>query len=433
MSKRNSYSLIVNEISKIFHLFPDSKAYLKFFLEIFFPSLQKEQIKYYQALNGITFNLKRGESLGIIGLNGAGKSTLLQILSGVIKPSSGQIKVSGKIAALLELGNGFNPDFTGKENVYLNASLFGLNKEEIDSRYESILEFSEIYEFIDQPIKTYSSGMILRLAFSVIAHVDADILIIDEALAVGDFKFTQKCMNFISEFKTQGTLILVTHDHLTVQNICEKCLWLEKGEVKAFGHSKTITDEYVSHILCKEDISNAYKPSTGSNFKSNDKEISEFGKGGACITSLKFVNCKTEKMISILSGNEKVSLSVEVSFFKNIESPVVGFIVRNRNGQDLFSDNTLSSPKNNILVGNAGEIISVGFEFIMPTLKKGKYSLSVAISVLEGEDFVPLHWINDAIFFESFNDSFFKGLVGIPMNRITFSKIGLNNYANQRS
>lgn len=403
------------------------------FVDLFLPFLLKSSTKEFTALNSLSFDLKKGESLGIIGMNGAGKSTLLQILAGVMRPSSGDVMVEGQVAALLELGSGFNPDFTGKENVYLNAALFGLSKIEIDLKFESILKFSEIEDFMYQPVKTYSSGMILRLAFSVIAHVDADILIIDEALAVGDFKFTQKCMNFISEFKTQGTLILVTHDHLTVQNICEKCLWLEKGEVKAFGHSKTIIDEYVSHILCKEDFSNAYKSSTGSNFKSNDEEISDFGKGGARVTSLKFVNCKTEKMISVLSGNEKVSLSVEVSFFKNIESPVVGFIVRNRNGQDLFSDNTLSSPKKNSLVGNAGEIISVEFEFIMPTLKKGKYSLSVAISVLDCEVFVPLHWINDAIFFESFNDSFFKGLVGIPMNRITFSKIGLNNYANQRS
>ena len=188
--------------------------------------------------------------MGIIGLNGAGKSTLLQILSGVLKPTSGIFNVEGKVASLLELGAGFNPEFTGKENIYLYASIFGLSSKVVDEKLDSIIKFSEIEEFIELPVKTYSTGMFVRLAFSVIAHLDADILLIDEAFAVGDSAFTQKCLRFIHAFKKTGVLILVSHDHSTIQNLCEKCLWLDKGSVKLFGSSRDVIDAYVAEILC---------------------------------------------------------------------------------------------------------------------------------------------------------------------------------------
>ncbi|MFT4797845.1 MAG: lipopolysaccharide transport system ATP-binding protein, partial [Candidatus Azotimanducaceae bacterium] len=171
----------------------------------------------FKALDGISFDVEKGETVGIIGYNGSGKSTLLQLICGTSTPSSGQIKTNGKIAALLELGSGFNPEFTGRENVFLNASIYGMSREEIDDKYNDIVTFAGIEDFMSQPVKTYSSGMAVRLAFSVIAHVDADILVIDEALAVGDAIFTQKCMRFIESFQSQGTLLFVSHDTSAVQ------------------------------------------------------------------------------------------------------------------------------------------------------------------------------------------------------------------------
>ncbi|HCN5890272.1 TPA: ABC transporter ATP-binding protein, partial [Escherichia coli] len=158
--------------------------------------------------------------------NGSGKSTLLQMICGTLQPTCGTIKVNGKIAALLELGSGFNPEFTGRENVYLNAAVYGLTRSEIELKFNDIVKFADIGDFIDQPVKNYSSGMYVRLAFAVIAHVDADILVVDEALAVGDAVFTQKCMRFIRKFQENGTLIFVSHDMASVQNLCEKALWL---------------------------------------------------------------------------------------------------------------------------------------------------------------------------------------------------------------
>ena len=184
--------------------------------------------KDFYALRDISFDVSRGETVGIIGRNGSGKSTLLQIIAGTLSPSEGQVSVRGRVAALLELGAGFNPDYTGRENAYLNAQLLGLSKSQVDERFEDIAAFADIGEFIDQPVKVYSSGMYVRLAFAVVAHVDADVLIIDEALAVGDAFFTQKCMRFLRSFMSRGTVLFVSHDTGSVRNLCNRAIWLEK-------------------------------------------------------------------------------------------------------------------------------------------------------------------------------------------------------------
>lgn len=424
MSGSIDHAVSARGLSKTYRLKLEGKSSFGYLANSLFPPLFKNHARNFSALNDISFDLQKGDSMGVIGLNGAGKSTLLQILSQVVRPSSGEFQTEGKLASLLELGSGFNPEFTGRENIYLNASLFGLRKNEVDEKYDSIVEFSEIEDFIDQPVKTYSSGMSLRLAFSVLVHVDADILLIDEALAVGDSAFVQKCMRFIRSFKEKGTLILVTHDHLAVQSICEKCLWLEKGKVRSFGSSKTIIDEYVSYILCKDEAADASGKGCGEtpDEKSLDASGLEFGKGGARVRSLKLINRDTQKDLSVISGNERVVLTIEVSVTEFIEFPVIGFIVRNRHGQDLFSDNTLSSATKRSFKGTAGEVLKAQFEFVMPVLKKGDYSMSVAVSQFKEGEFVPLHWVNDALFFESLNDSFFRGLVGIPMETVTLSK-----------
>ncbi len=206
---------------------------------------QKQYFREFWALKDVSLEVKRGETLGIIGRNGAGKSTLLQILCGTLTPSSGSVEINGRVAALLELGAGFNPEFTGRENVYLNASVLGLSNEEIDKRLESILEFADIGEFISQPVKTYSSGMFVRLAFAIAIHVEPGILIVDEALSVGDIAFQNKCVLKIRELRDKGTtLLFVTHDLSTLQLICDRVVWLNCGEMVMVGDPVKVSQEY---------------------------------------------------------------------------------------------------------------------------------------------------------------------------------------------
>jgi lipopolysaccharide transport system ATP-binding protein len=189
----------------------------------------------FWALRGVNIEIRRGETIGIIGRNGSGKSTLLQLLCGTIPPTEGTVELSGRVAALLELGAGFNPEFTGIENVILNASILGLTRRQIDARLDDILAFADIGDFARQPVKQYSSGMFLRLAFAVVAHVDADILVIDEALAVGDVLFVQKCLRFLHQFRERGTLLFVSHDIGMVRKLCDRAIWFEQGGVRMMG------------------------------------------------------------------------------------------------------------------------------------------------------------------------------------------------------
>ncbi|WP_139253149.1 ABC transporter ATP-binding protein, partial [Escherichia coli] len=231
----------ITGLSKCYQIYDSPKDRL---MQMFFRS-RKQLYREFWALKNVSFSLKKGETVGIIGRNGSGKSTLLQMICGTLTPTDGTVKVNGRIAALLELGAGFNPEFTGHENIFMAASLYGLTNEQIRQRYDKILAFADIGDYIDQPVKTYSSGMYVRLAFAVIAHVDADILVVDEALAVGDAVFTQKCMRFIRKFKENGTLLFVSHDTQSVINLCDKAIWLHKGEMISSGKAKAITEKYL--------------------------------------------------------------------------------------------------------------------------------------------------------------------------------------------
>ena len=208
----------------------------------------------FWALRDVSFEVRRGETVGIIGRNGSGKSTLLQIVCGTLAPSGGRVEVNGRVAALLELGAGFNPEFTGRENVYMNATILGLSREEIDARYEDIVAFADIGEFITQPVKTYSSGMYVRLAFAVAASVDPDILIIDEALAVGDVRFQKKCINHLNALKDKGVSILfVSHGLEQVKRFCDRAIWLHRGEARRNGLAAHVCDEYEAYTETREE------------------------------------------------------------------------------------------------------------------------------------------------------------------------------------
>lgn len=242
-NKDNTIAIEVINMSKSFKLYYDKPNTLKERIV----SIGRNKTEVRPILTDINLKIEKGETVALIGTNGSGKSTLLKLMTKIIYPNKGTINTYGKLTSLLELGAGFHPDFTGRENIYFNASIFGLTKKEIDSRLDSIIEFSELEEFIDNPVRTYSSGMYMRLAFSVAINVDAEILLIDEILAVGDQHFQEKCFNKLQELKASGkTIVIVTHDMNSVKNLCDRAIWIYEGKIRLDGESNKVVDEYLS-------------------------------------------------------------------------------------------------------------------------------------------------------------------------------------------
>ena len=244
MKETEEYSIIVDNVYKTFSVYLDKANTIKEKLLFLFSRNRKEK---REVLSGISAKIKKGEVVALIGTNGSGKSTLLKLMTKIIYPNKGKITTNGKLTSLLELGAGFHPDFSGRENIYFNASIFGLTKKEIDARLNSIIEFSELEHFIDNPVRTYSSGMYMRLAFSVAINVDADILLIDEILSVGDEHFQNKCFNKMLELKNEGkTMVFVTHSMDSVKKLCDRTIWLKDGKIKMDGNTKDVVEEYIS-------------------------------------------------------------------------------------------------------------------------------------------------------------------------------------------
>ncbi len=238
----NEYAMIVDDVSKKFKIYYDKPNTLKERLVFW----NKTRLNYHQVLKNINIKIKKGETVALIGVNGSGKSTLLKLMTKIIYPTTGKIITHGKLTSLLELGAGFHPDFTGRENIYFNASIFGLTASEIDKRVQDIIDFSELGEFIDTPVRTYSSGMYMRLAFSVAINVDAEILLIDEILAVGDQHFQDKCFEKLQELKkSDKTIVIVSHSLDAVKKLCDRGIWIYNGEVKKDGNIKKVIDEYL--------------------------------------------------------------------------------------------------------------------------------------------------------------------------------------------
>ena len=243
MSENNEYKIIVDDVYKTFNVYLDKANTIKEKLLFLFSRNKKEK---REVLKGINLKIKKGEVVALIGTNGSGKSTLLKLMTKIIYPNKGKITTEGKLTSLLELGAGFHPDFSGKENIYFNASIFGLTKKEIDKRMDAIIEFSELGQYIDNPVRTYSSGMYMRLAFSVAINVDADILLIDEILSVGDEHFQNKCYEKMRELKSEGkTMVFVTHSMHTVKQLCDRAVWLCDGKIKMDGSTEEVVEEYI--------------------------------------------------------------------------------------------------------------------------------------------------------------------------------------------
>ncbi len=242
MQENSEDTIIVEDVYKTFNVYMDKANTIKEKL-MFFKRNKKEK---RQVLKGINLRIKQGETVALIGVNGSGKSTLLKLMTKIIYPNKGKITTNGKLTSLLELGAGFHPDFSGRENIYFNASIFGLTKKEIDERLDNIIEFSELGNYIDNPVRTYSSGMYMRLAFSVAINVNADILLIDEILSVGDQHFQEKCFNKMRELKEQGkTMVFVTHSMESVKNLCDRAVWLYEGQIRMDGNTDEVVNEYL--------------------------------------------------------------------------------------------------------------------------------------------------------------------------------------------
>lgn len=404
---------------------------------------RKQYYSEFQALCDVSFHVYRGETVGIIGKNGSGKSTLLQIICGTLLQSSGQVSVQGKIAALLELGAGFNPEFTGRENVNLYASILGLNQEQIAARFQDIVDFADIGDFLDQPVKTYSSGMVVRLAFAVIAHVDADILIIDEALAVGDAYFVQKCMRFLRGFRERGTLLFVSHDTSSVIGLCDRAIWLERGSIRSIGAAKDVVELYLEGLYNIDAVSapasrvvatsrnrdagveyaDQRQAFINSSNLRNDIEIlgfsesaANFTDGQADIVDVEFL--ENGKKLTWLVGGESVTLRVSCVSAITLDSPIVGFFIKNRLGQYVFGDNTFLTYRERPLEVPAGGSCVASFEFTMPRLPVGDYSVDVSISNGTQERFHMINWKYDILLFRVQASSIVHGLVGVPMRSI---------------
>lgn len=399
-------------------------------------ALGRTPTRYYRevhALEEVSFEVNKGETLGIIGRNGSGKSTLLQLIVGTVTPTSGCIKTQGRVAALLELGAGFHPEFTGRENVRLNATLLGLSQDEIEERLDNMLAFADIGAAIDQPVKTYSSGMVVRLAFAVMAHVQADILVIDEALAVGDAFFVQKCMRFLRTFMEQGTVLFVSHDSSAVLSLCHKALWLERGRVAGMGEAKVVCDGYLHDGPA---MSNLAPTGDRGEFRSGMPEadpqmqvaparvLALPSRGNArtsdgrqaWIERITFSN-EAGRTIQTVTNRERVSLRVWCVTAVRLTSPIVGFLVRNRFGQSLFGANTCVSEKafpKSLLPGTR---FLAELEFVMPVLHPGDYAMSIALAEGTQQQHVQHHWMHDAVAFTSAPSEFCFGLIAVELVR----------------
>lgn len=437
----------VNNLSKVYEIYGQPQDRLK---QSILPRVQRlaglKLARYYRefwALKNISFGVEVGETVGIIGRNGSGKSTLLQIICGTLTPTAGTVETRGRVAALLELGSGFNPEFTGRENVYLNGTILGLSKQDVDARFNEIARFADIGDFIDQPVKIYSSGMHVRLAFAILAHVDADILVIDEALAVGDAVFVQKCMNFIREFQKKGTLLFVSHDINSVLSLCRTAVWLHEGEMREIGQAKMVAESYLRYTrqeLYGDKIkldpiasSSSKQEASTKNLETNNKhnyfveaQVVEnlenargWRTGGAEITEICMEHVG-EGLSGIFRGGEKVRVVIRAHAHQELDQPIIGFMVRDRLGQDLFGENTLRFTELNPSPVAGGQNFSAEFVFYLPFLPNGQYAVMASIANGALRNHIQYHWLNDVLIINVFNSNVRWGLVGIPFETVNF-------------
>jgi lipopolysaccharide transport system ATP-binding protein len=374
--------VLVQKVSKLYRLYrrPADRLY---------EMLPRARQRYseFWALRDISFQVEKGEMLGVVGPNGCGKSTLLQIVSGILQPTTGRVVTHGRIAALLELGAGFNPEFSGRENVYLNGEILGLSRAEISKAMPSIEAFAEIGEFIDRPVKEYSSGMYVRLAFSTAIHVDPEILIVDEALAVGDAVFANRCVRKFQELRERKiTVLFVSHDLGLVKQLSDRAILLLGGRIAAEGAPRDVINRYIGLVLEKQEPQNKKEDRVRSSFRHGD--------GSSEILDVRLLNANGAAVASVASG-EPVTVRVRSRFRRAMSDPMVGILIRTRIGMDVYGTNTRLEQAE---LGDFQEGDELEVDFAIECwLTPQQYTLTVATQNPDGSSH---DWLDDAIAFE---------------------------------
>lgn len=369
----------VENISKHYKLYEDQTDRLK---EVLSPT-QKKYHKDFYALNNVSFQVNKGETLGILGKNGSGKSTLLKIITGVLTPTSGNVSIKGKVAALLELGAGFNPEYTGIENIYLNGMLMGFPKDEMNLKLESILQFADIGDFVYQPVKNYSSGMFARLAFAVAINVEPEVLIIDEALSVGDIFFQQKCFEKIKSMKKDGvTILFVSHDVTSISTLCDRCVLLNNGEVYSIGVPRVIINDFVKLYNTDGEIEKKIKKLDGksTSFLPSNDSIEEYRYGDKTAV-IKEIECLSSDDVNnnwLVYTLEDFKFKVTIEFFEDCKNPTLAFYIKNKKGLEMYSGNTHYLNKNIGPVRQGSKIVVTFSQKMM--LAPDEYVVSVGLS-----------------------------------------------------
>lgn len=439
-------AISVRNITKCYHIYAKPQDRLK---QMIFRG-KKKFYQEFSALKDVTLDIQQGSTLGILGRNGAGKSTLLQIICGTVTPTSGTAKVKGRIGALLELGTGFNPEFSGRENVYLNATILGLSKEEIDQRFDEIIEFADIGDFLEQPVKTYSSGMFIRLAFAVAINIDPDILIVDEALSVGDVQFQAKCFRKFEELrKANKTIIFVSHSPEQIVRHCSRAILIEAGQIIADDKPKTVVNKYLDMMFGIKNNENSDKMEIAR------KEVDESPESMTTITDIRQfakAKIKTDKLINrpgynkleyrwgskdaevvdfMLSADgrnnvnhfgsdEKVDLYLKVNFKRDVECPIYAVTFKTPDGVTIYGTNSRDwNQKESFESRKTGDSATVKFS-LTSHLITGHYLISLGVVEQVGEEIIPLDRRYDAIEIYVTNVSKSFGLTDL---RMEFSKV----------
>ena len=424
----------VENLSKVYKLYEKPIDRLKESLSI----TKKVYSKKYYALNDISFEVKKGETIGIIGVNGSGKSTLLKIITGVLTPTTGLITTNGKVSALLELGAGFNPEYTGLENIYLFGTMAGYSKSEMEKKVDSILEFAEIGDFINQPVKTYSSGMFARLAFAVSINVEPDILIVDETLSVGDIFFQNKCFKKFEELQNEGaTILFVSHDISSVKQLCSKVLWIDNGIQKMFGNKNEVCSEYLNEKFKLLNKLNNNEDNENKNNLDYQESLVHIKAPKVCINK----NDTVSEDVSILSffikdanNNIVTSIKTKCTYYfhlmarinKDIDSAIFGFTLENNKGIDVVAINTFVANNEKVIRCKKDTVIEVIFEINIPKISKGEYLISPAIADGTQRNHKTLAWLHNNLKIFVENDGYNLSILELDVE----SKVNCYNLNN---
>ena len=390
----------IQNVKKSFKVYNDKGNTLKERL-IFFKS--RNAHTRHEVLKGVSLEINKGDVVGLVGQNGCGKSTLLKLMTRIIYPDSGSITVKGKVSSLLELGAGFHPDMSGRENIYINASIFGLTRKEIDSKIDQIIEFSELIEFIDSPVRTYSSGMYMRLAFSVAINVEAEILLIDEILAVGDANSQAKCFNKMQELKANGTtIVIVSHDLGSIERLCNKAVWIESGLIRDIGKPHNIAAQYLDKIMNKNN--KIMKKSHDDESESieedltNDKDENRIGNRYIEITEVELLDNSTKEVKEMFDAGSNITIRVKYKKNKlELEDCVFGFGILRNDGLNCYGTNSFIDNFEKIKLNEKG-IVEINIEHL--DLLEGEYFLDLAFHDEYG---MPYDYIREAKRFDIYS------------------------------